>query len=90
MHDLTFRYVDYNILSKSDCDWICIICNAQIFLFNNTEIDAVFSMYANGNFVQNDINNYCLCQLMDANNLFLPLRTESVLDDDDIDLDSNF
>ena len=47
-------------------------------------------MYANGHFVLSDINNYRSCQLMDAINLFLPSRTESVLDDDDIDKHSIF
>ena len=46
-------------------------------------------MYANCHFVRRDINSYRLCQLRDTNNLFLPLRTESVLDDDDIDPDRN-
>ena len=62
------------------------------FPLNHIEVDAVFSMYANGHFIQSDIKNYRLCQLMDANNVFLSLRTENVIDDDDddIDPDSNF
>ena len=47
-------------------------------------------MHAKGYFVRSDINNCHICQLKNANNSFLPLRTGSVLDDDDIDPDSNF